>query len=255
MAVRVEADQVVFRVRDNGIGIPPEMLSSIFDLFTQVDHSLDRSQGGLGLGLTLVRSLVEMHDGTVEAASDGLGKGSEFRVSLPIWRPTDSMVPDASGADSSGQSSALKEGPAPRIRKVLVVDDNVASAQSLKLLLALEGHEAQVVHDGPSALEAISRNRHEVVLMDIGLPGMTGYEVARRLRQQPELGNPLLVAVTGYAEDEARRLSREAGFDHHMVKPVDPDTLLALLASLEWSEDPSCGSWRRAESPAPRFIN
>ena len=117
-----------------------------------------------------------------------------------------------------------------------MVDDNVASAQSLKLLLTLEGHEAQVVHDGPAALEAIGRNRHEVVFMDIGLPGMSGYEVARRLRQQPELGNPLLVAVTGYAEDEARRLSREAGFDHHMVKPVDPDAILALLASLEWSE-------------------
>ena len=118
-----------------------------------------------------------------------------------------------------------------------MVDDNVSSAQSLKLLLTLEGHEAQVVHDGPAALEAINRNRHEVVFMDIGLPGMSGYEVARRLRQQPELGNPLLVAVTGYAEDEARRLSREAGFDHHMVKPVDPDAILAFLASIEWSEE------------------
>ena len=237
IAVGVVEDQVVFRVRDNGIGIPPEMLSSIFDLFTQVDHSLDRSHGGLGLGLTLVRSLVEMHGGTVQAASDGLGRGSEFRVSLPIWRQAEMEVPDASGSGSSGQSTALEQRPAPRPRKVLVVDDNVASAQSLKLLLTLEGHEAQVVHDGPAALEAISRNRHEVVLMDIGLPGMSGYEVARRLRQQPELGNPLLVAVTGYAEDEARRLSREAGFDHHMVKPVDPDAILALLASLEWSEE------------------
>ena len=133
------------------------MLSSIFDLFTQVDHSLDRSHGGLGLGLTLVRSLVEMHGGTVQAASEGLGKGSEFRVSLPIWRQAEAEVPDASGPGSSGQSTAVEQRPAPRPRKVLVVDDNVASAQSLKLLLTLEGHEAQVVHDGPTALEAISR--------------------------------------------------------------------------------------------------
>jgi PAS domain S-box-containing protein len=254
IAVRVEDDQVVFRVRDNGIGIPAEMLSSIFDLFTQVDHSLDRSHGGLGLGLTLVRSLVEMHGGSVEAASDGLGKGSEFRVTLPIWRQAETGVSDASGSGSCGPSKAVEIRSAPRPRKVLVVDDNVASAQSLKLLLTLEGHEAQVVHDGPAALEAINQSRHEVVFMDIGLPGMTGYEVARRVRQQPGLGNPLLVAVTGYAEDEARRLSREAGFDHHMVKPVDPDTILALLASLEWSEDLSCKPLQHAESPAARNV-
>ena len=126
--------------------------------------------------------------------------------------------------------------PASRSRKVLVVDDNVTSARSLELLLRLEGHEVQVVHDGPSVLQAVSHHQHEIVLMDIGLPGMSGYEVARQLRQQPELGSLLIVAVTGYAEDEARRLSREAGFDHHLVKPVDPDAILALLASLEWSE-------------------
>jgi PAS domain S-box-containing protein len=239
LAVRVEDDRVVFRVRDNGIGIPPEMLSNIFELFTQVDHSLDRSHGGLGLGLTLVRSLVEMHGGSVEAASDGPGKGSEFRVSLPIWQQAETKDSETFDSGLSNPSKAAETRSASLLRKVLVVDDNVASAQSLKLVLTLEGHEAQVVHDGPAALEAISRNRHEVVFMDIGLPGMTGYEVARRVRQQPELGNPLLVAVTGYAEDEARRLSREAGFDHHMVKPVDPDTILALLASLEWSEEPS----------------
>jgi signal transduction histidine kinase/CheY-like chemotaxis protein len=237
LAVRVEDEQVVFRVRDDGIGIAEEMLSSVFDLFTQVDHSLDRSQGGLGLGLTLVRSLVEMHGGSVQAASEGLGKGSEFMVRLPIWKAEEKLVAEPPPVVSSPSGvSRPAANPDPRSRKVLVVDDNVTSAQSLELLLTLEGHEVQVVHDGPSVLQAVSHHHHEVVLMDIGLPGMSGYEVARQLRQQPELGNLLLVAVTGYAEDEARRLSREAGFDHHLVKPVDPDAILALLASLEWSE-------------------
>ena len=238
LAVQVEGEQVIFRVRDNGIGIPAEMLSSVFDLFTQVDHSLDRSNGGLGLGLTVVRSLVEMHGGSVQAASEGLGKGSEFMVRLPIWKAEESAATERPPSVSASRSRVCtgSASPAARCRKVLVVDDNVTSAQSLELLLTLEGHEVQVVHDGPSALEAVGHHRHEIVLMDIGLPGMSGYEVARQLRQQPELGSVLIVAVTGYAEDEARRLSREAGFDHHLVKPVDPDTILALLASLEWSE-------------------
>ena len=242
LAVKVEDEQVVFRVRDNGIGIPSEMLSSVFDLFTQVDHSLDRSSGGLGLGLTVVRSLVDMHGGSVQATSEGLGKGSEFVVHLPVWKAEEGTVTDpyasVSPADTSSTRTKLvpTTKPAPCSRKVLVVDDNVTSAQSMELLLTLEGHQVQVVHDGPSVMQAVSQHHHEIVLMDIGLPGMSGYEVARQLRQQPELGNLLIVAVTGYAEDEARRLSREAGFDHHMVKPVDPDALLALLASLEWSE-------------------
>ncbi len=237
LAVQVEGELVTFRVRDNGIGIAAEMLSSVFDLFTQVDHSLDRSNGGLGLGLTVVRSLVEMHGGSVQAASEGLGKGSEFTVSLPIWKAKEVMAANPPLiASSPSSASRPSTSPAPRSRKVLVVDDNVTSAQSLELLLRLEGHEVQVVHDGPSVLQAVSHHHHEIVLMDIGLPGMSGYEVARQLRQQPELGSLLIVAVTGYAEDEARRLSREAGFDHHLVKPVDPDAILALLASLEWSE-------------------
>jgi len=237
LAVQVEDELVVFRVRDDGIGIPTEMLSSVFDLFTQVDHSLDRSNGGLGLGLTVVRSLAELHGGSVQAASDGLGKGSEFLVRLPIWKAEETAAIDRPPCVSSPSAMSHRTtNPAPRGRKVLVVDDNITSAQSLELLLTLEGHEVQVVHDGPSVLEAVSHHRHEIVLMDIGLPGMSGYEVARQLRQQPELGGLLIVAVTGYAEDEARRLSREAGFDHHLVKPVDPDAILALLASLEWSE-------------------
>jgi PAS domain S-box-containing protein len=238
LSIAEEVDHVVFRVRDNGIGIPPEMLARVFDLFAQADRSLDRSQGGLGLGLTLVRSLVEMHGGTVRAVSAGLDEGSEFHVRLPLWKPGSVEMPDdrpATAVVASPPPACSRRAPA--ARKVLVVDDNVTSARSLEKLLCLEGHEAHVVHDGPSVFEIINKRQFDVVFMDIGLPGMTGYEVAQRLRRQPELGNPLLVAVTGYAEDEARRLSREAGFDHHLVKPVDPETILALLSSLEWSEE------------------
>ncbi len=237
LSVARQGENVVFQVRDNGIGIAPEMLSIVFDLFTQVDHSLDRSSGGLGLGLTVVRSLVEMHGGRVHATSEGLGKGCEFTVRLPTWKASEAVPMEELPIQATApQAAAPAASETPRSRKVLVVDDNVTSAQSLELLLALEGHSVQVIHDGPSVLPALRQNRHEVVLMDIGLPGMNGYEVARQIRQQPDLNHPLLVAVTGYAEDAARQLSREAGFDHHLVKPVDPESILALLASLEWTE-------------------
>jgi CheY-like chemotaxis protein/nitrogen-specific signal transduction histidine kinase len=255
LAVQAEGEEVTFRVRDNGIGIASDMLSSIFDLFTQVDHSLDRSNGGLGLGLTVVRSLVEMHGGSVQATSEGLGKGSEFTVALPLLKAMKVMANDPPLAESSSPPAARPgTRPAQSSRRVLVVDDNLTSAQSLEMLLRLEGHEVQVVHDGRSALEAVGHHRHEVVLMDIGLPGMSGYEVARQLRQRAELGNPLIVAVTGYAEDEARRLSREAGFDHHLVKPVDPDAILALLASLEWLERPDNARPFLSENPAVGLV-
>jgi PAS domain S-box-containing protein len=234
LVVSADAGNVQFRVRDNGIGIPAEMLARVFDLFTQIDHSLDRSQGGLGLGLTLVRSLVEMHGGSVRAASDGLGKGSEFTVILPLHIPgatNGAAEPPLAPATAPARSAARAARNTFRARKVLVVDDNYPSAKSLEMLLQIEGHEVQVVHDGPAALQAVQLHRHEVVLMDIGLPGMDGYEVARRLRQAPELDGLFLVAITGYAEDEARRRSRDAGFDRHMVKPVDPDEILSLLAS------------------------
>ena len=232
------------------------MLSSVFDLFTQVDHSLDRSNGGLGLGLTVVRSLVEMHGGRVQAASEGLGKGSEFMVRLPIWKAEEVMAADPPPVVSSPSVEPRPNmSPAPRGRKVLVVDDNVTSAHSLELLLTLEGHEVQVVHDGPSVLHAVNHHHHEIVLMDIGLPGMSGYDVARQLRQQPELGDLFIVAVTGYAEDEARRLSREAGFDHHLVKPVDPDAILALLASLEWSEQPDPSTPLKSRDAAVELVD
>ena len=234
LAAASEGSDVIFRVRDNGIGIPPEMLSGIFDLFAQVDHSLDHSQGGLGLGLTLVRSLVEMHGGSVQALSEGLSRGSEFVVRLPIL-DLSKVQTDTSLVEPEPTIPRHEPSRAPSLR-VLVVDDNVSSAESLAMVLKLDGHEVQVNHDGAAALETVRRFRPEVVLLDIGLPGMDGYEVARRLRQDADLaaGIALLAAVTGYAEDEARRRSREAGFDHHLVKPIDPDGVLALLASLEW---------------------
>jgi signal transduction histidine kinase/ActR/RegA family two-component response regulator len=239
LAATAEGSEVVFRVRDSGIGIPPEMLSNIFDLFAQVDHSLDHSQGGLGLGLTLVKSLVEMHGGSVQAHSEGLSRGSEFMVRLPILLEDHVRLEPAvaSSVPTPARAAKMSVGS----RRVLVVDDNVTSAQSLALVLKLEGHDVQVAYDGSVVLDAVRTFRPDVVLMDIGLPGMDGYEVARRLRQEPDLaaGIALLVAVTGYAEDAARHRSREAGFDHHLVKPIDPDGLLALLASLEWNEPES----------------
>jgi signal transduction histidine kinase/ActR/RegA family two-component response regulator len=259
LAVAREGDRVAFRVRDTGVGIAPEMLARIFDLFAQVDQSLDRSRGGLGLGLTLVRSLVELHGGTVEARSEGPGRGSEFIVRLPAMTrararakpgpkadvppvvaaeiPTFRPEPDVDFAGDSGPMAGPGAGAA--ARRVLVVDDNDSSAQSMAMILKLEGYVVQVAYDGESALEIIRDFRPEAILTDIGLPGIDGHELARRIRQDPDLSASvgLLAAVTGYAEAEARRRSREAGFDHHLVKPVDPEAVLALLASLEWRSE------------------
>jgi signal transduction histidine kinase/ActR/RegA family two-component response regulator len=239
LIVTVEAGQAVFRVRDNGIGIAPEMVPRIFDLFAQVDHALDRSQGGLGLGLTLVRSLVEMHGGTVEARSEGPGQGSEFVVRLPMLdRNTPGAQPAPKSADPApipavaalpARTPKLESSSSPR--RILVVDDNASAAQSMAMILKLEGYDVRIAYDGGSALEAIRSFRPEAVLMDITLPVIDGHEVARRLRQDPDLasGIDLLIALTGHAGAEARRRSREAGFHHHLIKPVDPDSVLALL--------------------------
>lgn len=224
----VEGDQVVFRVKDDGIGIPAPMLASIFDLFTQVDPDLDRSQGGLGLGLTLVRTLVEMHEGTVEALSDGPDQGSEFLVRLPLYRPAEPPKPIDAPA---GEPPAAADRP--KGRRVLVVDDKLAAAQSTAMVLEFEGHEVTIVHDGPSVLEAVGDGgAFDVILMDIGLPGMDGFEVARRLRARPGLANLPLAAVTGYAEEDDKALSREVGFNRYFVKPVDPEAILEFVASI-----------------------
>jgi PAS domain S-box-containing protein len=221
LTVAREGAEAVVRVRDDGIGIPREQLPRIFDLFVQVDTSLERAASGLGIGLTLVKTLVEMHGGAVAAHSEGPGRGSEFVVRLPV-------------ADA-GAAAPARAAPAPVTapgRRVLIVDDNPDGAGSLATLLELSGHRTERAHDGVEAVEAAERFRPEVVLLDIGLPKLNGYDVCRRIRAQPWGQDVLLVAVTGLGQDEDERRSREAGFDRHLVKPVDYDALAQLLAAL-----------------------
>jgi PAS domain S-box-containing protein len=225
-----EGDEAVVRVRDTGIGIAPEMLPRIFDLFVQADRSLARSQGGMGIGLTLVRTLVEMHGGSVRAASAGPGRGSEFVVRLPLLR-------DGSGRTTAAKGLAPSSFLAhPSRRRILVVDDNADTAESLALLLRREGHEVHVAHDGVAGLQAAQTDRPDIVFLDIGMPGMDGYEVARRLRRQPGLRGVVLVALTGWGQEEDRERARRAGFDHHLTKPAAPETLQQLLNDLPPSE-------------------
>jgi PAS domain S-box-containing protein len=217
-----QRSQVIVQVRDSGIGIPHGELARIFGMFTQVDGSLERSQGGLGIGLTLVKLLVEMHDGTVEAFSDGPGQGSAFVVRLPL-----------PGEAAPAPPPVVPLGPEPQApaRRILVVDDNEDSASSLADLLAIQGHETRTAHDGLEAVAAAEAFRPEVVLLDIGLPRLNGYDAARQIREQPWGKAMLLVALTGWGQDEDRRKSIEAGFDAHLVKPANPDALRKLLAS------------------------
>jgi len=217
-----EADGwAVIRVRDDGMGLAPELLSRVFDLFTQADRSLDRSQGGLGIGLTLVRLLVEMHGGRVEARSEGPGKGSEFEVRLPI-------KPAARAARAAERPARERAAP----MRVLVVEDHADSADMMRFVLELAGHDVRAVADGHAALETARAFDPDLVLCDIGLPGMDGYEVAARMRADPALKRARLVAVSGYGQDEDRRRSRDAGFDEHLTKPVHPDALEALLCAV-----------------------
>ncbi len=222
LAVEQEGDEAVLRVRDTGVGIAPELLPHIFDLFTQAERSLDRSQGGLGIGLCLVQRLVEMHGGKVEVCS-ALGQGSEFVVRLPVMRTPAGQRPLAS------KESAEQAGPSLR---VLVVDDNVDAAESFGLLLNASGHDVQTAFDGPTALEIACNYRPNVVFLDIGLPGLDGFEVAKLLRQQPNLRSVVLVAVTGYGQVSDRQRSQDAGFSHHLVKPVNFAKVQQILATV-----------------------
>ena len=223
LEARQDGHEMVLSVRDTGIGIDLEQFPDIFDLFTQADRSLDRSQGGLGIGLSLVQRLVDMHRGTVEVRSEGLGRGSEFTVRLPLPLP----APRAAPADPASIGRARRTA-----GRVLVVDDNVDSAEILARLLRRSGHDVRTAYTGPTALEAAADYLPDVVLLDIGLPGMNGYEVARRLRQDPQLKGVRLVAMTGYGQEADSQLAREAGFDTHLVKPVDFPKVEELLTTL-----------------------
>jgi signal transduction histidine kinase/CheY-like chemotaxis protein len=219
--------RAVLRIRDNGIGIRAEMLAHVFELFVQVEHAASRSHGGLGIGLTLVKNLVEMHNGTVEARSAGLGKGSEFVVRLPIVEPSMKQVHD-------GDSDQLAQQPfAPSGYRLLVVDDNQDAANSFGMLLRMRGHEVRIAYSGAAALELAKSYTPDVVFLDIGMPGMDGYEVARRMRQQPSLQEVVLAALTGWGQQEDRRRTAAAGFDCHFVKPPEPAALEELFSRLK----------------------
>ena len=218
---REEDGAAVVRVRDTGVGIPAEMLARVFDMFTQVDRAQGRVQEGLGIGLTLVRSLVELHGGSVAARSEGAGKGSEFEIRLPTAART-AVAPGASAASR----------PAGSRRRILVVDDNRDAATSLATMLGLAGHETRAAWDGLEALAAAADFRPDVVVLDLGMPRLDGYETARRIRQQPWGKGAVLIALSGWGQEEDRRRSLDAGFDHHLVKPVDLSEFTRLLARL-----------------------
>ncbi|MBX9792219.1 MAG: PAS domain S-box protein [Pirellulales bacterium] len=219
VAVERQGSDAVVSVKDTGVGIPADMLQRVFEMFTQVDRTLDRSQLGLGIGLSLVKRLVEMHGGSVSAASGSAGKGAEFTVQLPI------IV----GSTTAAQPRKQQNAPQPTGLRVLVVDDNQDSAASLAMLLKIRGNETAVAHDGSEAVEKAERFAPDMVLLDLGLPKLDGYEAARQIRQHPWGRQMMLVALTGWGQDEDRRKSREAGFDHHLVKPVDHNSLMILL--------------------------
>ena len=227
LSVAADADRVTVAVRDNGVGISPEVLPYIFDLFTQAERTPDRSQGGLGIGLALVKSLIALHGGTVHARSDGLGQGSEFSICLPgVVRPP-AAAPDpaaAGSADTVPDNGNLR---------VLVVDDNADAAQMLAALLEVQGHAVSVEYDARGALARARSEHPDVLLLDIGLPDMDGYELARRLRAQPENAGATLVALTGYGQKQDRQEARQAGFDHYLVKPADLNEVNEVLAQAE----------------------
>ncbi len=221
LALSREGEEAVIRVRDNGIGIPPEHLDRLFDMFVQLDTSIERSRDGLGIGLTLVKRLVELHGGSIQAHSDGPGRGSEFVVRLALQK-------------AAVNTQQLPESPpvaaASVARRVLVVDDSRDAAESLEMLLAFEGHEVFKAYDGSDAVKTAERVRPDVILMDIGLPIVNGYEACRRIRAQPWGAAIVMVAITGWGQEDDREQSRLAGFDLHLVKPFDHAELLHVVA-------------------------
>jgi CheY-like chemotaxis protein len=223
IAVKREHDAVAIRIRDTGIGIDAALLPKVFDLFVQGDHSLDRTAGGLGIGLTIVKRMIEMHDGSVTVTSAGPGQGSEFTVRLPVV-----------SADGVERGPASKQGRGNLIagRRLLIVDDNRDFVASLAALLEEFGHDVRVAADGESGIALATEQIPDAVLLDIGLPGINGYEVARLLRGSPALASVTLVGLSGYSQEEDRRRAREAGFDHYLVKPIDAAELINIIDSL-----------------------
>jgi CheY-like chemotaxis protein/two-component sensor histidine kinase len=227
-----EGDEVVLGVEDSGIGIPAETLPHVFDLFVQAENAATRAQGGLGIGLTLVKNLVELHGGTVAATSAGAGRGSRFVVRLPT-----APAAFSSGSAGSAERGTLEGSSSPTERsssgrRLLVVDDNADAATTLAMLLQLKGYEVHVAHDGRTALAMAAAIRPELVFLDLGMPGMDGFETARRLRGTAESEKIVLVALTGWGQEDDRRRTAEAGFDHHLVKPPEPDRIDELLRTL-----------------------
>jgi two-component system, sensor histidine kinase len=221
LAVRQEGDQAVVRVSDTGIGLSRESMETIFDMFVQVDLTLERSQAGLGVGLTLARRLVELHNGTIEARSEGAGRGSEFVVRLPVSSMHLEVAAGPSGVDDDEVHA----------RRILLADDNVDFANSLGQLLSAQGHDVRIAYDGAEALRHARDFNPQIAFVDIGMPKVHGYEVARRLRAEPATSGCVLVAVTGWGQENDRKRAREAGFDRHLVKPVDPTEIEAILDS------------------------
>jgi CheY-like chemotaxis protein len=220
LSAKREGRELVLVVSDDGIGLAPDQIEGIFEMFVQADKSLERARGGLGIGLTLTRRLVELHGGTITARSAGPGAGSSFEVRLPIVvdEPTAPPPPPP-----SAEPRAASRG------RVLVVDDNRDSAESLAMLLSLRGHDTHTAHDGEEALRVAATVRPDVMLLDIGLPKLNGYDTCRKIRAEGWGRRMVIIALTGWGQDEDRRLSREAGFDGHLVKPVDDRALEALL--------------------------
>ena len=220
LSLAQEDNEAVVRVRDNGIGLAPDSLASIFDMFVQVDRSLERTQAGLGVGLTLSRQLVHLHGGTISAKSEGAGKGSEFTVRLPL-----------AGSALSESAGPRKRGHASLSRRILLADDNEDFVNSLAQVLEARGHQVRVAHDGAAALAAAAGFNPDFAFLDIGMPKVHGYEVARRLRELPSTSECVLVALTGWGQEDDRKRAREAGFDRHLVKPVEPADIETILAS------------------------
>jgi signal transduction histidine kinase/DNA-binding response OmpR family regulator len=226
ISLKVENDEAIVVIRDNGVGIAVDLIPRVWEMFVQVDVSSDRTRNGLGIGLTLARNLVQLHGGTIDCVSEGLGKGSEFTVRLPI------MVPVSTNDPAGDLSGAQKADESPMVGRIMVVDDNQDSAQSLGVLIGKWGHKVALAYDGPSALELARTFRPDLVFLDIGMPKMNGYEVARRLREDAELANTRLIVLSGYGATVDHIRSKEAGFDHHLVKPVDPKGLPRIIASV-----------------------